>query len=93
MDLLEKENFRRTVRNVLVNALKERNMEFFQLDAIVQVTLLEEALLSGVQHSLNELVRLKDTLKATNNEKSFQEMILKEIYRERRKMLPKDIEA
>ena len=93
LDWVEQDNFRRTTQEVLIIALKERGIDFSQLDAIVQITLLEEALRSGVQHSLDELVRLKDTLKATNNGKCFQEAVLKEIYRERGKMLPKKVDA
>ena len=40
LDWFEKDNFRRTVQEVLILALKERNIEFHELDLAVQATLL-----------------------------------------------------
>ena len=44
LDWFEKDNFRRTVQEVLIVALKERSMDFYELGPVVQTTLLGEAM-------------------------------------------------
>ena len=93
LNWFEKDNFRRTVQEVLIVALKERSMDFYELGPVVQTTLLGESMQVGVQHSLETFVSMKDSIKVTNADKKFQEMALREIYRERGKTLPKDEQA
>ncbi len=90
LEWFEKDNFRRTVQEVLIVALKERNLDFHELDPVVQATLLGEAMQVGVQQSLETFTSTKAAIEETNAAQKFQEMLLKEIYRERGKTLPKD---
>ena len=90
LDWFEEDNFRRTVQEVLIVALKERYIEFHELDPAVQATLLGEAMQVGVQQSLETFASMKAAINETNAAPKFQEMLLKEIYRERGKSLPKD---
>jgi len=92
-DWFEKDNFRRTVQEVLIVALKERNVDFRELDPAVQTTLLGEALQVGVQRTLETFASMKAAIDETNAALTFQEMLLNEIYRERGKSLPKDENA
>ena len=89
----EGDKFKRTVKEVLIVALKERNMDFHSLDPVVQTTLVGEAMHVGVQQSLEVFVTTKDSIEGTDADKNFQDMLLKEIYRERGKMLPKGEQA
>ena len=90
LDWFEKDNFRRTVQEVLIVALKERSMDFSELDPVVQATLLGEAMQVGVQQSLETFTSTKARIEETNADQKFQEMLLKEIYRERGKTIPND---
>ena len=92
-DWFEQDNFRRTVQEVLVVALKERNLDFHELDPVVQATLLGEAMQVGVQQSLETFTSTKAAIEETKAVPKFQEMLLKEIYRERGKTIPNDEEA
>ena len=93
LDWFEKDNFRRTVQEVLIVALQERSIDFSELDSVVQATLLGEAMQVGVQQALEAFMSMKATIEGTAADKHFQEMVLKEIYRERGKTLPKDEQA
>ena len=93
LDWFEKDNFRRTAQEVLIIALKERGMDFYELDPVVQTTLLGEAMQVGVQQTLEAFMSMKATIEGTAADKNFQEMALKEIYRERGKTLPKEEQA
>ena len=44
----EEDNFKRTVEQLLINALNEMEVEFHRLDPVVQTTLLDEAMQVGV---------------------------------------------
>ena len=89
-DWFEQDNFRRTTQDVLIIALKERGIEFYELDSVVQTTLLGETRQVGVQQAMEVYFRMKATLEEQAVSKTFENMVLKEIYRERSKALPKD---
>ena len=93
LDWFEKDNFRRTAQEVLIVALKERGMNFHELDPVVRTTLLGEAIQVGAQTSLETFMSMKAKIDALDAGTKFQEMLLKEIYRERCKTLPKDEQA
>jgi hypothetical protein len=93
IDWFEKNVFKRTVQEILIDALNERNLEFHKLDVVVQTTLLDEAAQIGVQQSLELLMSLKSKIKSTNGSEEFQEMVLREIYRERGRTLSKEDQA
>ena len=80
-DWFEKDNFRRTVQEVLIVALKEQNFDFYELDPVVQATLLGEAMQVGVQQSLKTFTNTKMAIEETNADQRLQEMLLREIYR------------
>ena len=90
LEWFEKDNFRRTVQEVLIVALKERGMDFYELVPVVQTTLLEEAMQVGAQTSLEAFMSMKTTIDSLDAGTKFQDMLLKEIYRERGKTLPTD---
>ena len=58
-DWFETDNVQRTVKQLLVDALKETKVDFYRLDPVVQTTLLDEAMQVGVQHSLEPLLRIE----------------------------------
>jgi hypothetical protein len=93
LDWFEQDNFRRTTQEVLIIALKERGMDFYVLDPVVQTTLLAETMQVGVQQALETYMSMKATIEGMAAGKNFHEMVLKEIYRERGKTLPKDEQA
>jgi hypothetical protein len=84
-DWFEKDNFNYTVRQVLIDALKEIKVDFHGLDPVVQATLLDEAAQVGVQRSLQPLMRIKAVMEEANADENFQKQIVTEIYRERGK--------
>ena len=86
-DWFEKDNFNYTVRQVLIDALKEIKVDFHGLDPVVQATLLDEAAQVGVQRSLQPLMRIKAVMEEVNADENFQKQIVTEIYRERGKTL------
>ena len=92
-DWFEHDNFKRTAKEVLIIALTERGMDFYELDPAVQTTLLAETMLEGVQQTLQRYFNMKTTIAATAADRNFHEMVLQEIYRERGKTLPKDEQA
>ena len=97
-DWFEEDNFKHTVRQVLIGALKEIKVDFHGLDPVVQATLLDEAAQVGVQRSLQPLMRIKAVMEEANADENFQKQIVTEIYRERGKTpaseeVAKDAEA
>ena len=64
-----------------------------KLDRVVQNTLLAETMQEGVQQALQRYMNMKATIEETAASKNFHEMVLKEIYRERGKTLPKNDQA
>jgi hypothetical protein len=82
-----------SAKEVLIIALKERGADFYKLDPAVQNTLLAETMQEGVQQALQRYMNMKATIEETAASKIFHEMVLKEIYRERGKTLPKDEQA
>ncbi len=84
-DWFEKDNFKYTVQQVLIDALKEMKVDFHGLDPVVQTTLLDEAAQVGVQRSLQPLMRIKAVMEGVNADENFQKQIVTEIYRERGK--------
>jgi hypothetical protein len=86
-DWFEKDSFKQTVRQLLIDALKEIKVDFYGLDPIVQATLLDEAAQVGVQRSLQPLMRIKAVMEETNADENFKKQIVTEIYRERGKTL------
>ena len=84
-DWFEKDNFNYTVRQVLIDALKEIKVDFHGLDPVVQATLLDEAAQVGVQRSLQPLMTIKAVMEEANADENFQKQIVTEIYRERGK--------
>ena len=86
----EQDNFERTSKEILIIALKERGVDFYKLDPVVQTTLLAETMQVGVQQTLDIYMSMKATIEGTAASKIFHEMVLKEIYRERGKTLPTD---
>ena len=84
-DWFEKDNFKYTVRQLLIDALKEIKVDFHGLDPVVQATLLDEAAQVGVQRSLQPLMRIKAVMEEANADENFQKQIVTEIYRERGK--------
>ena len=93
LDWFEQDNFRRTAQEVLIIALKERGTDFYEMDPVVRTTLLGEAMQVGIQQALQTYMNMKATIEGTAAGKNFHEMVLKEIYRERGKPLPKDEQA
>ena len=90
LDWFEQDNFERTAKEVLIIALKERGADFYKLDPVVQNTLLAETMQVGVQQALQRYMNMKATIEETAASKNLHEMVLKEIYRERGKTLPKE---
>ena len=43
-DWFEKDNFKRTVQQLSIDALTEMEVDFYRLDPVVQATLLDEAI-------------------------------------------------
>lgn len=84
-DWFEKDNFKRTVQQLLIDALNEMEVDFYRLDAVVQATLLDEAMKVGVQHSLEPLMRIKAVMEGATADENFPKQIITEIYRERGK--------
>ena len=65
-DWFEEDNFKRTVQQLLLDALNEMEVDFYRLDPVVQATLLDEAVQVGVQRSLEPLMRIKAALEGAN---------------------------
>ena len=86
-DWFEKDNFKHTVQQLLIDALNEIKVDFYGLDPVVQVTLLDEAAQVGIQRSLQPLMKIKAVMEEANADKNFQKQIVTEIYRERGKTL------
>ena len=84
-DWFEKDNFKRTVQQLLIDALNEMEMDFYRLDPVVQATLLDEAEQVGVQRSLEPLMRIKAVMEGVNADEKFLKQMITEIYRERNK--------
>ncbi len=84
-DWFEKDNFKRTVQQLLIDALNEMEVDFYRLDPVVQATLLDEAMKVGVQHSLESLMRIKALMEGATADENFLKQIITEIYRERGK--------
>ena len=84
-DWFEKDNFKRTVQQLLIDALNEMEVDFYRLDPVVQATLLDEAMKVGVQHSLELLMRIKALMEGATADENFLKQIITEIYRERGK--------
>jgi hypothetical protein len=84
-DWFEKDNLKRTVQQLLIDALNEMEVDFYRLDAVVQATLLDEAMKVGVQHSLEPFMRIKAVMEGANADENFLKQIITEIYRERGK--------
>jgi len=84
-DWFEKDNFKRTVQQVLIDALNEMEVDFYRLDTVVQTTLLDEAMQVGVQQSLEPLMRIKAVVEEANADENFLNQMITEIYRERGK--------
>ena len=84
-DWFEKDNFKRTVQQLLIDALNEMEVEFHRLDPVVQTTLLDEAMQVGVQRSLEPLMRIKAVMEGANADENFLKQMITEIYRERGK--------
>jgi hypothetical protein len=70
-DWFEEDNFKHTVRQVLIDALKEIKVDFHGLDPVVQATLLDEAAQVGVQRSLQPLMRIKAVRKRQSPTRPF----------------------
>ena len=84
-DWFEEDNFKRTVQQLLLDALNEMKVDFYRLDPVVQSTLLNEAVQVGVQRSLEPLMRIKAVMEGANADENFLKQIITEIYRERGK--------
>ena len=84
-DWFEEDNFKRTVQQLLLDALNEMKVDFYRLDPVVQSTLLNEAVQVGVQRSLEPLMRIKAVMEGANVDENFLKQIITEIYRERGK--------
>ena len=84
-DWYEEDNLKRTVQQLLIDALNEMEVDFYRLDTVVQATLLDEAMQVGVQHSLVPLMRIKAVMEAANADENFRNQMIIEIYRERGK--------
>ena len=84
-DWFETDNVQRTVKQLLVDALKETKVDFYRLDPVVQTTLLDEAMQVGVQRSLEPLLRIKTVMEGADADESFLKQMITEIYRERGK--------
>ena len=84
-DWFEKDNFKRTVQQLLIDALNEIEVDFYRLEPVVQATLLDEAMQVGVQHSLEPLMRIKAVMEGANADENFLRQMITEIYRERGK--------
>ncbi len=84
-DWFEEDNFKRTVQQLLIDALKEMEVDFYGLAPVVQATLLDEAVQVGVQQSLEPLKRIKAVMQGANADENFLKQIITEIYRERSK--------
>ena len=84
-DWFEKDNFKRTVQQLLIDALTEMEVDFYRLDPVVQTTLLDEAVQVGVQRSLEPLMRIKAVMEGANADENFLKQMITEIYRERGK--------
>ena len=82
---LKNDNLKRTVQQLLIDALNEMEVDFYRLDTVVQATLLDEAMQVGVQHSLVPLMRIKAVMEAANADENFRNQMIIEIYRERGK--------
>jgi len=84
-DWFEEDNFKRTVQQLLIDALTEKEVDFNRLEPVVQATLLDEAVQVGVQRSLEPLMRIKAVMEGANANENFLKQIITEIYRERGK--------
>ena len=84
-DWFEKDNFKRTVQQLLIAALTEMEVDFYRLDPVVQTTLLDEAMQVGVQPSLEPLMRIKAVMEGATADENFLQQMITEIYRERGK--------
>ena len=84
-DWFEEDNFKRTVQQLLIDALTEMEVDFNRLEPVVQATLLDEAVQVGVQRSLEPLMRIKAVMEGANADENFLKQIITEIYRERGK--------
>jgi hypothetical protein len=84
-DWFEKDKFKQTVQQLLIDALNEMGVDFSRLDPVVQATLLDEAVQVGVQRSLEPLMRIKAVMEGANADENFLKQIITEIYRERGK--------
>ena len=84
-DWFEKDNFKHTIQQLLIDALNEIKVDFYGLDPVVQATLLDEAAQVGIQRSLQPLMKIKAVMEEANADENFQKQMITEIYRERGK--------
>ena len=89
----ERDNFQRTAKEVVILALQERRIAFYELNPVVQTTLLGEAIQNGCQRSLGTFTSTKAAIESTHTTQKLREALLLEIYRERGKMLLKHEDA